>query len=258
MLLRRMTQHVKAQNWTAVGLDFVIVVIGVGVALAAGEWLNTRAVKADLQRAEVTIHRAVYYNYLNALERMAVKECNAIQIRQLADKLQNTDEPWVPVEPYPEASDISGALGTILRAPYRGWSTDAWKTASDSGLLIYMDPQRRDVLSGMFVVSETLGEQEDSIFQKQSELKALMIASELSASDRLRYYDILAEIDSASALIEVGAGYVIQGTENLEIALDPEFEKQFLEDVASRNRRGSEVYGDCFEPMVLPGTEAAP
>ena len=29
MLLRRITEHVKAQNWTAVALDFVIVVVGV-------------------------------------------------------------------------------------------------------------------------------------------------------------------------------------------------------------------------------------
>lgn len=35
MALRRLTQHIKDQNWFAVTLDFVIVVIGVGVALAA-------------------------------------------------------------------------------------------------------------------------------------------------------------------------------------------------------------------------------
>lgn len=29
MLLRRVIEHVRAQNWTAVGLDFVIVVVGV-------------------------------------------------------------------------------------------------------------------------------------------------------------------------------------------------------------------------------------
>ena len=29
MILRRITEHVKAQNWFAVGLDFFIVVVGV-------------------------------------------------------------------------------------------------------------------------------------------------------------------------------------------------------------------------------------
>ncbi len=38
MLLRRITEHVKAQNWTAVGLDFVIVVVGVFVGLQVQDW----------------------------------------------------------------------------------------------------------------------------------------------------------------------------------------------------------------------------
>ena len=259
MLLRRITKHVKDQNWFAVALDFVIVVIGVGVALAAGEWINARAVRADLQRAETTIHAELYSNYLNALERIAVKDCNAAQIRQLADQLKNTDAPWVPVEPFPNSASMAGALGAVLRAPYRGaWPTGAWKAAGDTGLLIHMDPERRGALSDFFSISETIGGHQDDIFKKQSELKALMIASELSAADRLRYYDILGEIDAASALIEVGGQAVVEGVEALTISLEPKFERQFLENFESRNQLGFEVYGECFEPMVLPNTKDAP
>jgi len=32
MILRRITEHVKTQNWFAIGLDFVIVVVGVFIA----------------------------------------------------------------------------------------------------------------------------------------------------------------------------------------------------------------------------------
>lgn len=38
MLLRRITTHVKEQNWFAVALDFVIVVVGVFVGLQVQEW----------------------------------------------------------------------------------------------------------------------------------------------------------------------------------------------------------------------------
>ena len=256
MLLRRITKHVKDQNWFAVALDFVIVVIGVGVALAAGEWINARAVRADLQRAETTIHAELYTNYLNALERIAVKDCNAAQIRQLADRLKNTDDPWVPVVPYANGGDLAGALGAILRSPYRGeWRTGAWAAAGDSGLLIYMEPERRNVLSDTFSVAETLTGYQDAIFKKQAELKALMIATELSPADRLRYYDVLAEIDAASALTEVGAEYVIRNVEGLDVSLDLEFERQFLEDIDARNRLGLEVYGDCFETITVPDKE---
>ena len=250
MLLRRVLEHVKQQNWFAVTLDFVIVVIGVGVALAAGEWMNARAAKADLKRAEITMHSELYSNYLNALERLAVRDCIADQIHQIGERLEAMDEPWVPLDPNPIGGTMAGTLGTVLRAPYRGWPSIAWTAASESGLLIHMEPERRDALSEIFFISETLGAHENSIFQKQAELKALMIATELSAADRLRYFDSLAEIDAASALIEVGAQFIIAGVESLDISLTPEFEQQFQANLESRNRLGPQVYGDCFGPMI--------
>lgn len=43
MLLRRVIDHVKAQNWTAVGLDFVIVVVGVFIGIQVANWNDARA-----------------------------------------------------------------------------------------------------------------------------------------------------------------------------------------------------------------------
>ena len=42
MLLRRITQHVKDQNWFAVGIDFFIVVIGVFIGIQVANWNETR------------------------------------------------------------------------------------------------------------------------------------------------------------------------------------------------------------------------
>jgi len=42
MLLRRVTQHVKEQNWFAVGIDFVIVVIGVFIGIQVANWNDAR------------------------------------------------------------------------------------------------------------------------------------------------------------------------------------------------------------------------
>ncbi|MEM7330044.1 MAG: DUF6090 family protein [Pseudomonadota bacterium] len=43
MLLRRITKHVKDQNWFAVGIDFVIVVIGVFIGLQVANWNDARS-----------------------------------------------------------------------------------------------------------------------------------------------------------------------------------------------------------------------
>ena len=46
MILRRVIEHVKEQNWTAVALDFVIVVLGVFVGLQVQEWNSGRNARA--------------------------------------------------------------------------------------------------------------------------------------------------------------------------------------------------------------------
>lgn len=42
MILRRVTEHVKAQNWFAVAIDFVIVVAGVFLGIQIGDWNTAR------------------------------------------------------------------------------------------------------------------------------------------------------------------------------------------------------------------------
>jgi hypothetical protein len=42
MILRRVTEHVKAQNWFAVAIDFLIVVIGVFVGIQVNNWNQER------------------------------------------------------------------------------------------------------------------------------------------------------------------------------------------------------------------------
>ncbi|MEM8935190.1 MAG: hypothetical protein AAGC77_02135 [Pseudomonadota bacterium] len=56
MLLRRMINHVKAQNWTAVALDFVIVVVGVFLGIQVSNWNDARVEK---QTAEAFAGRLV-------------------------------------------------------------------------------------------------------------------------------------------------------------------------------------------------------
>jgi len=43
VILRRITEHVKAQNWTAVALDFFIVVVGVFIGIQVANWNDARA-----------------------------------------------------------------------------------------------------------------------------------------------------------------------------------------------------------------------
>ena len=54
MLLRRITEHVKAQNWLAVALDFAIVVVGVFIGFQLSIW---NASMADARKELVYLER---------------------------------------------------------------------------------------------------------------------------------------------------------------------------------------------------------
>lgn len=45
MLLRRIIEHVKAQNWTAIAIDFVIVVVGVFIGIQVSNWNDARVTR---------------------------------------------------------------------------------------------------------------------------------------------------------------------------------------------------------------------
>ena len=49
MLLRRVIEHVRDQNWTAVAIDFAIVVVGVFVGIQVANW---NAANVDRRLAE--------------------------------------------------------------------------------------------------------------------------------------------------------------------------------------------------------------
>ena len=59
MILRRITEHVKAQNWTAVALDFVIVVVGVFMGIQVANWDAARQGRVLGQEYIVRLHDEV-------------------------------------------------------------------------------------------------------------------------------------------------------------------------------------------------------
>jgi hypothetical protein len=56
MILRTLTEHVKAQNWFAVAIDFVIVVLGVFVGIEVSNW---NAARSTDQRSRVVTAQLV-------------------------------------------------------------------------------------------------------------------------------------------------------------------------------------------------------
>ncbi len=86
MLLRRITEHVKAQNWFAVFLDFLIVVVGVFIGIQVANWNDVRqerlseahylerfADEIELTIAQIQEERAFSKSSLRVLENFSTQ-----------------------------------------------------------------------------------------------------------------------------------------------------------------------------------------
>lgn len=62
MILRRITQHVRDQNWFAVFIDFFIVVLGILLAFQVTEWSAQQAQKRALHVALERLHDEIQSN----------------------------------------------------------------------------------------------------------------------------------------------------------------------------------------------------
>ena len=65
MLLRRVIEHTKAQNWTAIAIDFVIVVVGVFIGVQVSNW-NDAVVE---QKAASLVLQRIYADFEDILDR---------------------------------------------------------------------------------------------------------------------------------------------------------------------------------------------
>ncbi len=84
MLLRRMTQHVKDQNWFAVGLDFFIVVAGVMIALQVANWSEAQSSKEGAINTLVRLKNEAAINVIALEDRIeTIETSRAVRDRAL-------------------------------------------------------------------------------------------------------------------------------------------------------------------------------
>lgn len=96
MLLRRITEHIKTQNWFAVGIDFLIVVVGVYIGIQVANWnaerLETRRGEVFTARliADLRIEHQNWNTLMNYLRDVRFNAVRALEI--LEGNVDATDE----------------------------------------------------------------------------------------------------------------------------------------------------------------------
>ena len=83
MLLRRFMHHVKDQNWFAVGLDVVVVIVGIFLGMQVTEWNDARKVKSLDKETVVLLRKmrkGLEYEAMNFLNKeVAVADAKVLR-----------------------------------------------------------------------------------------------------------------------------------------------------------------------------------
>ena len=117
MILRRVIQHVRKQEWSAIVIDFFIVVVGVYMGIELGNWNEDRDAHADYQRALDRLAVEMDTN-LAMLDSIEVSIRQSLQIvGQALDVLQSCTESESNRQIVNAGlSEIRGTAGLYLRS----------------------------------------------------------------------------------------------------------------------------------------------
>lgn len=250
MILRRITKHVKDQNWFAVGIDFVIVVAGILIAFQITNWSEERQGLNELASAESALQIDLSNNYFFAKERVAFSDCRIEQLRNLGEQLLAFDESWTPFF-RDDQNSSQRAFKPVLRSPSRIWGSRVWNAELARGTFNLMDNDRKNQIDVMFKQTLDLETLEGEIQTLQARFKVLGQNIELSKSERLRYFDIISELDEKNFLMETIAGQVVWQIEAIGLVVDENDKPALRESLAQEYQSRQEIYGSCVKPITL-------
>ncbi|MFK8042136.1 hypothetical protein [Congregibacter sp.] len=258
MLLTRVTEHVRTQNWLAVAIDFVIVVVGVLFALVAEQWFRDEQLRKELTQIEVALNASLLQNLFNIREVLAIEPCRQERTEALSSLLVNDRDPWKGLPWTANQGIFETVLPEVLPTPYRMWGSRVWNAEQSGEAIGLMNTDRRRALDTIFTGTNLIQLKQQDVFDALSKLKVLAIARDISASDRTRYLEMLHYYDLQSGLLERMARQTLEQIEVVGYSPDANYIDEFTPYMETYADNRIERYGNCFVPFELPFLGADP
>ncbi|XUU61248.1 hypothetical protein ACRAQ6_02960 [Erythrobacter sp. HA6-11] len=254
MILRRITQHVRDQNWAAIAIDFVIVVTGVFLGIQIGNWNAGRLEQANYERALVDLKVTAWNSYIYAHERISIAACRKAKYDRIGSLLIEGNGAWPGLEQRDYAYRGTGAFPDVIRSPQRPRTATLWDTELGRGTYDLMTSEDRQLLASHFGGADSIYDFQHEMRQKEAALRALAYPQDLSREQRLHFFQILSEADQLNSIIELISGQTIESLPGMLLLRPNEDQiEQIIDILEEREANWKSVYGDC----VIPFDEAA-
>jgi hypothetical protein len=158
MILRRVIQHVRKQEWSAILIDFVIVVVGVYMGIELGNWNEDREARADYERALERLSVEIDTNLatLNSVEPMISQSLQTVG-KAIDVLLSCKDSELNRGIVNAGLTEIRGTSGLYLRRKALAELTD------DPRLLAQQDETTRKRLTDMLFYFDLMRQESDFV-----------------------------------------------------------------------------------------------
>jgi hypothetical protein len=134
------------------GLELVVVALGVLLALAAQQWAEDQAWRKKARETTASLRSEIASQYTTAVEWRAVEPCVLAQIDVLQQRLLASGDRLDPAPTYSEP----GFAFYVIRLPNRTYEEGVWQTSIGDGVNSHLEPLVRQHLDAAYTANRVL------------------------------------------------------------------------------------------------------
>lgn len=255
MFRPRALSHETKKNIFHWGMEIMVVVVGVLLALWTQEWVEGRREKAEHQRAMSALNREVKIAQILSAKPVMVDACVTAQIDRIMDLLKEGGREW-PGVVAPESQFFGDRMAAPIIYPTDFFSTEPYTRAREIGALDDFSGERQLAYDEMFFAMRRLDQIHTRIEQAIASLRPLAMAQQLDPATRVEMLQQLAMFDRMRISGLFQARQMVKTA--AQVGQSVHENDGFLLDKYLRYEKLAEQYGGCIDEFDWTTGNAAP
>lgn len=211
------------KGWRVFAGEVGVVLLGVLLALGAQQLAEEFDRRQNRAFTEQALKDEIAFSAGYAFERLVIEPCLKSRLRELNEKLAANANPWRGTPAQLGKVQVAGtrAFPAVYRTPSREWPTNAWTTATASGVLLHMDRARVAQFGDIYSQIRNLGDAQDAEETIAPNLSFLASDQRLEPATRVAAQTVLAQLDTHNEMIVTIAHQMLDAVRALRLGYSP-------------------------------------
>ena len=241
----RARQVRSLRNW---GIELLIVVVGVLLALWASQWVSDREARKNAEIAAAAMDRDLMFMGHGLMRRFTTQPCIIAALKRLQIAAATPDGGTFVAPPVAKIDDDNdGLLGTYYPVGTWSYPMQAFDRAVATGAFNHMDPERARHYADAYSWVEALARTNKLEGDLEARLSTIAMYDRMDAPSRLALRRDIADADNQNRFVLRAGRFLFDSMRRLGIEPDDEARA----DWKFYNERAREVRGDCVIDLPL-------